>query len=685
VRRPTSALALAVLALVPAGAHADETDLEAEPATGVTVKRVDAELDGAIARFRVRVRLVGAAAGDRLPMPPRGLVTAAVVTAGDAQHELVLTAAATAAERVEAIRQGEASGEATSVVHVFEEMGGVAIETELPRRATLDLELTIEAPTCFLRDERHVSIPAEWTPRLDATTRRRVQPPPDNRTIAHDGVTAHCAAASDWTGDETTWLAFPAPELARRPPGDDRIGARGGRFASGALEAARMELAIATTMSAIPDDLATVFVVDGSRSVTTGQLELQRDVIASYLDHAPRSAVQLVAFDRAARALLADWTHARAARSTLATVVGELEPRNGSDLDAGIAEAARWLAGKRGTRRIVVFTDELYPKRVAALDPTRLTTALPDGTTVHVVGLSGDGALARDDDAFLAPLAGATLGIAMTTGGDTITDRGDIVALDALALVRPVSLDHVRVTAPGFAVQPTAVTTGAMCAVEAGAEDTPVSLREGEACTWWGLGAATVESITVEGLVWGRRWREVVALGDARSHDVARELWSALAEPETREERDLFVAAADGARAMNERWSFLATWGGAGGYRTAVGGGSSGGGGVCGCEGPGMIGHGSYGTVGRVVTEPFAEQVRAAAAVCRDDATRDATITIALETTEHEIVGVGVTIADGRGAAATTLRACVEAAMWALPAYLEKVEEHATWSFTLAP
>jgi len=679
VSRPTTVLVLAALAAAVTGpaATADpddgSDDADADPAPVARPLRIRVELEGTVAKLVV-TELVDGGGPDRrdvaIDLPPRAVVTAATVRTGKTTHPLALTDADVADERLADIQAAPRGSARTRAVAITQpEFGPIAITVLTPRRTQLVLELALEAPTCFVRDHRHVAIPDSWVASLDAATRRMVVDPADGQTadgdLRPDSVEQRCTGRDDgWSEAASTWLALPTRELASQPAGDARIGARGGRFVDGATQAARIELALSSTLAAVPGDLVTAFVVDDSRSVIDG-LDTQRAVIRSYLRHAPGAAVQVIAFDHSARALLPKWSRASVSARAIDRTLAALDPRNGSDLDTGLAEAGRWLARQPGTRRVVVFTDELFPERVAALDPARLAGLVPAGTVVHVVTVDrGVASLARDDEAALAPLAAATEGMAVSSSGDD--------ALDALALVRPTSLDHVRVIAPGFHQLDTASASGAMCVTPGIA--TPIDLAQGTACTWWATGPTALDEITVEGLVWGRRWREVVPLGDPASVEVARELGGVL-QPDR---APALAAAADlAARAVNSRWSLLATWGGGNGYGDELG--TSGSISGCGCGGGASHDVGiSYGHV-RVTGPDVEHQIGAAIAVCRKPGDGSA-VEIGLETTREEIVGVTATITGLPAAAATVMRACVEAAVWELPLVVNEASEHRRWS-----
>ena len=618
-------------------AHADD---EARPT------RVQVALHGPRAELRLSQRIAFTGRSIRVvrvDLPPGGVVTSATVAArGQAPHRLDLVAAGDAERRTSALEDTPRSRDMAWAAAVSADEGwGLWITAMAPRRTALDVELVIEAPTCYLDDRRHVQVPSDWARLLD----RRIVVQNEGRAARID---ERCGRR-----DDTTWLALPTTELAARPPGDDRIGATAVRFAHGDRQAARVELALARTLAAVPADLATVFVVDGSASVEPERARTQRAVIASYLRHAPASAVQVIVYDRAARALLPAWQPGRAAASSIDKALAALEPRNGSDVDRGVAAAARWLQRRSGTRRVVVFTDERLPDRIARLQPERIAGLLPPGTLVHVVALDdGDTSLTRDDDARLARVAAVRLGMAVRA-------MGGGRELDALSLVRPTALHGVTIAAPGF---------DRFDGDEAVA-CTEIDLREGQACSWWATGPARPDSIEVTGRIWGRAWRKVIPLGDRESVTGARELSQAVPE----DAEPALVAAADAAaRVVNKHWSLFTQWGGGGGYKNPQTEDTALYGGVCGCDGGDIRGgFGSSGATARIVEPTVRTQVERAIAGCRRDG---ATIEIKLELTRQEIAGVTATVTGVADAA--PIRACAEAAVWDLPLLLAPAPDH---------
>jgi hypothetical protein len=493
-------------------------------------------------------------------------------------------------------------------------------------------------PTCYTRDARYALLPKRWFDRLDVARPK----------VADDDIDGACAPANA-VGD-SEWLAFPMRELAKKPPGDGRIGAIAGRLELDDRHLARVELDLSSELSAAPADLHTAIVIDHSRSVMPGELEAERAIVASYLRRAPvQSRVQIIGYARHAKALLPDWMPAAASAPRVDREIRALSPRNGSNIDNAIAEAARWLARARGTRRLIVFTDARLASRIEAIEPATFKRALPDGTVVHIVSIfDGGGGLVRDDNVPLAPLAVATGGLAVNGGPD---DKHEV---DATLLVRPVSVDHIRISGPGWTrLDLDATTCPADDAEEVGLDN---SLPEGYACTWWGMGDAVSGPLTIEGLVWGRRVARVVRPDPSQATSLARML-SATQAFAANEDESLQQLVDRAALAINEAWSMVVTWGGSGGYADTGGIGSMTSGFSSGCCSDGVMDTGIG--VGHA-QPPLVLRDQLAPVVAKCGAGREH-FAITLETTLEEITDVAF-----EGKVAPAMEKCLVEGMWDL-------------------
>ena len=613
--------AIALLAALPAYAdaaeHADPQD--AQP-TAVTARLAGTRIH-LTARFAFEIDAPGTAAGAlAFVIPPRAVVTAGTAIVNGARHRLRLEKAETARRAFDALTLAPADGHQRAWAFVIDVASGlVTVDTLAARRAHVVLELALDAQTCFYNDARYVELPASWWAHLPAAPRTRPH-------VDDQEVTLACGDRSD---DNNHWFGLASRHLRAQPAGERRIGTIAGMLPIEATHFAQVEIDLARELGDVPGDLHTVIVLDHSRSLRPGELEAERAIVAAYVRAAPASHVQVIAFARRAAPLLASWMIASRAAPQLDRAIRALPPRNGSNLDVALGEAAAWLARVHGTRRIVIIGDERLPAR---LDPDAgaLASLIPTGVLVHAVAPVPGGGLVRDDDAVLAPLAAATQGIAASGGPE---DDG---SLDAMMLVRPTSLDRLTIGGSGWEMLQDPV----------GCTD---SLTEGRACTWWAQSDGGGGPITIAGRVWNRPFERVVRADPSRARELARTL-SVLGVLD----RELQTQVDRVARAVSSVWSLFGRWGGDGGYEDL--------------GGYGTFGTGRFSTTGGVTDtigvpvltrhEPDVRpQLAPAVARCGAGAVR---VAIEIETTGEEIVAVEVRATPADAA----LEACIAEAVW---------------------
>lgn len=611
---------------------------------------VKGKLEGPIATFTVKYvvpvdKAMYGQAYSSIVLPPKGMVTSATASINGVTHSLALIDTEDAEKKFNALVTDEEHppvGPKASAVLISGSQGNVVVSVAAANGGVLTLELTVASPTCFFRDMRYVSVPEAWVVSAEVALRK---------VVDQDGPTAACVAngTTDVPRGEGVWMAFPAPELTKRRSGE-RIGTFAGRVALGDEHITRVELDLSAQLSDVPRDLATVILVDGSRSMIADDLETQRQLVMSYLRAAPESRVQVLAYSRRVKPLLPSWTTASQAAPRVDRELRAMAPRNGSHFDVALAEAASWLDRIDGTKRVVLITDERMAGRLEGTPPATLKRVLPAGTLVHVVAVGGspDQDPTRDEEARLAPLAAATDGMSVRAG-----KLENPKLHDSTLLVRPVSLDFVKIKAPGW-TQITPTADEVACGDEESHE-----IPEGESCTWWGAGEPNAGPVIIEGLLWGKRVQRFVQPNFAHGRDVARELsvLGTLDEP-------LLEKAHLVARAVNEKWSMYAQWGGTAGYEGGFGYGLSGGGGGHGCCGSiGTIGRGT-GTGGYWEPPDLAKQLRPLLAACRVE-TVDVNATLEMTLTEIAELTVAMTHPDGTSSATKRARQqCVEDALW---------------------
>ena len=316
-----------------------------------------------------------------IELPETAIATRATAHAGAAAHRLDLVKADQAVAAFGALAE-RAPGTGRRWGMLIEgRAGSLDISVAAPRDGAITLDVELAMTSCFYRDMRYVRLPTHWRKLVDRALVVRANQVSE--------IAGGCLA--DGSNEPTDlWIGFPARELARRPPGAERVGASAARVALGTTHVTRLELAIANRLGDVPRDLATAIVVDSSRSLTAKQLTAQRDIVDAYVGAAAGSQVQVIAYTRTARALLPSWTPARLASARVDRELAALAARNGSNLDAGVIEAGRWLSRITGTRRVLLVTDERLPRRLDA-KLAELAHHLPAGTLVHVLGIDESG------------------------------------------------------------------------------------------------------------------------------------------------------------------------------------------------------------------------------------------------------------------------------------------------------
>jgi len=237
------------------------------------------------------------------------------------------------------------------------------------------------------------------------------------------------------------------------PPRIRTLAARLGRVvASPTTQFLRLELDTAPRLRALPHRLSVVFVVDASHSMKPAGIRRQLALVRAYLAHVPRARFEVVLTRRRAQRLVGAFARAKTFRAQIGTARkrGMLAPGNGSALDKGISLAAKILHGRRGTLRMVVFTDNLLRLDWTNRSALRGLARAPKGTIAHVVVPAiepfDNGPMSEqlDDNHRLSPLAAKHGGVLLRIKGPRKTSHNKLVSV-VLGLVRPIRIDHVRV------------------------------------------------------------------------------------------------------------------------------------------------------------------------------------------------------------------------------------------------
>ncbi|MEO8842914.1 MAG: VWA domain-containing protein [Kofleriaceae bacterium] len=651
-------MAILAVFLVARAAYADTTDDADRMPRVAHPYWLHGKLDGVTAKLGMRFHLE-VAGPDRendfqIALPVGGVATAATLTIDGVQHRLTLDASAHAAQVFADLTTAPAGPHRRWAAEIT--LGtDLDVSIAAPRAAMTTLDLEVDVPTCFRKDRRLISVDDTWRGSIDRSLKIATVDVPDPPTRSP----CDTAAFDDDDRGAKIWIEMPTSEVSSQPYGERRIATIANRLDVEHGHFARVEVDLAGQISQIPPDLMTVFVIDASRSLSDRELEAQAKIIESYARLAPQSQIQVVAYARKARALLPGWMVASYAEPRLERALATLATGNGSNVDAGLVEANAWLEHATGTRRVIVFTDELLGERVAGIQPKVLRDALPANTLVHVIALDGGTTsaktLLRDDGIVLGQIAIDSEGLAMRAMGD---DNGQF---NSLELLRPLALERVTLHDDGWAATPVERVTA--CSTD-GTSD----LAEGDACVLWGETTNGATTFKLEGLLWNHKVTRVIT-PTAQPRTLARILTGfAVSLDDAKAEIEL------AARAVNAQWSLIGTWGGSDGYGDELATdvyGSFG----CGCGGSSDTIGGGRGTVSTERRGSLDDQITRATKACHVKAR----VEVSLELTLAEIVEVAVATDDPAD------RACVTEAVWATPLALSKPADHDTAKVVLVP
>ncbi|MEO8553426.1 MAG: hypothetical protein ABI678_25810, partial [Kofleriaceae bacterium] len=131
-------------------------------------------LEGTTAKLVIRFRIhpVGPSAWNtfELAIPDGGVVTGAVVAGDGVSHRLALDLTERADAqfaKVSDARPGPRRGWAVELVPSDPFKRGVNALVAAPRATVLTIDLEVDAPTCFHRDQRMVAIAPAWRPSIE--------------------------------------------------------------------------------------------------------------------------------------------------------------------------------------------------------------------------------------------------------------------------------------------------------------------------------------------------------------------------------------------------------------------------------------------------------------------------------------------------------------------------------------
>ena len=254
----------------------------------------------------------------------------------------------------------------------------------------------------------------------------------------------------------------------------------------------RVEVDAAPKLSELPRDLSVVFVLDASRSLRDADFDGQLELVRAYLRHVPKARFELVVASRFAERVGEAFVPAKDVDALVARArkAGRFERKNGSALELGIEAAVDALAKRRGTRRVIVFSDGLLRTALRLEEATR-PFARAKNVTTHLLVAEGSGSwsgFTRNDSHPLAPIATSSGGILAEYRTPKKTETKEMTP-DTLGLIRPVRLDHL--TIDGITTEPWRPERDA--------------LHEGSGFrTLIPAESATTRPVTVRGLLWSK-------------------------------------------------------------------------------------------------------------------------------------------------------------------------------------
>jgi subtilisin-like proprotein convertase family protein len=271
--------------------------------------------------------------------------------------------------------------------------------------------------------------------------------------------------------------------IAIAPPDLHTWTARLGKVVASPQHAfARLEVDVAPQLSPLPSQAQVVFVVDASYSVGVRHLAAQLDVIRAYLSHLPDAQVEIIAVRRRASRVFGRFIPVKDALAALARPAA-FALGNGSAIDAGARLAAAALADRRGPRRVVFTTDQMFRSSLQPDAALAALSALSTDTVVHLVAPVPDGddrAAMNPIDTPFSPLATRHHGIHVEIHGVPARTEKDLAPV-VLELVRPTKIEHLAI---------------------AGVPSTIETLHEGDGLRIFEPGKTAPDKVTLTGTLW---------------------------------------------------------------------------------------------------------------------------------------------------------------------------------------
>jgi len=359
------------------------------------------------------------------------------------------------------------------------------------------VEYTLELPTTYREGKHQLLLEPMGTESLLAQL--SVTPAERGDRVFVDGQEVKPGARVKFVRDQPLALAL-VPRQRTFVEGTLAV-----RATPGKRYVRRVDLYAAPKLSEAPKQAELVVLLDGSRSISEPMRLGSAAAAQAYLSHFADAEVQVLVFDRTVHAPLGGFTSAEQAMLDLGAL--QIQPQNGSDVEAALLAADRLLAGRSAgrPRRVVLFTDTLTHSKIT---PERLRAALPSsGALLHIGVFSGQGtSLTRFDEHPWQAAARASGGLVWHAAVDSAADASDALRAAYEEWVRPLRIDHLSVDT--------------QTPIEL---ELPEALAEGEAVSELALDQAGIASVTLSGELWAEPVQRTVAVSTP-----ATQLWSAL-------------------------------------------------------------------------------------------------------------------------------------------------------------
>ncbi|MBW2261982.1 MAG: VWA domain-containing protein [Deltaproteobacteria bacterium] len=433
---------------------------------------------------------------------------------------------------------------------------------------------------------------------------------------------------------------------------DVRYGAFG-LFDGGSI--IRLEIDAAKTLRPRPKKASVVFVVDGSHSFTVEGIDAALDFAAAFVPQLPDARYEVVLFRRHAQRLFGEFVPAPKWKQSLSAAPPvRLAAGNGSNLDAGLAMAAKILEPRKGPKRIIVISDthmrSSYHNGLAhdALEP------LDKDFLVHVVdltpGSAGERAEAvRDDDHDLSP-------VALGHGGILVLVDEGLRKMDyreaARELVRPWKIEDFEILSGEMMIEEIEV---------------PEVLPEGKGLRYMFYTDGDAAFVTLRGRIWNEAFTRIVPMDPEYGGSVVPALAFGSYVYLDLDDLEMMEAATAGG-AVSPVTSYLSIEPGVRpsteGFEAAEGGmlgmmiGTGFGFGGIGLTGTGAGGGGSAGPDYASILKLHADE---ASGPCLTGKGIDAEVRVRFECTYDEIADLDVYLDDN-----DSVRTCIEDALWAI-------------------